>query len=95
MVESKEAGDTPASPLADNSMTMQVMFNMEEVHELSMAMLEDLQESGVVTGYGAAALALSLGRLIKGEPMSPEDETKMVQHILDYMLAYHAGGGVN
>lgn len=68
---------------------------MGEVHDLSLDLLQTLEEEGVTIGLGVAGLALSIGRLLSQAVLEEKDEVKFTQDLLEWASMYFVPGGVN
>jgi hypothetical protein len=75
---------------------VQEAFNMVDVHNVSMLLLEELEAEQIDSNLAQAAAALTLVRLSSPEqPLEPEKEIAGVKALMDYMSFYFIEGKVN
>lgn len=72
-----------------------VQFNMEEVHEKSVDLLEQLEDDRVAVPVAIAALGLSYGRLMSQTILSEEEEVAFMKALMEWGSTYFASGRVN
>jgi hypothetical protein len=84
------------TPLAVQSpTTATATFNLNEVHNISVGLLQMLDHEGIPVGVGSAALGLTLGRLTAPAILSDEEEVVFVQGLFEWLGAYWTEGSVN
>lgn len=71
---------------------MTVSLEMREVHDVSVDLLRRLEQQQVTVALGAAATALTLGRLMADRVIEPADEAVWIQHVMDFAQAYFVRG---
>lgn len=75
---------------------IKVSFNMQEVHNSSVDLLQLLEAENVDERTAVAALALSAGRLLSPKrPMEMENEIGFIQEFLNWAGLYFHEGTVN
>lgn len=70
-----------------------VEASFSKVHDLSMAVLDTLQD--IPIGYSLLACSLTISRLLNpGKKLSDEVESKFVQDIMEWVGSYYPDSGV-
>lgn len=75
--------------------SVQVEFNMDDVHHVSLELLGLLEQEDVEVGLAAVAMALSLGRIMSPKTLEPEDEVRFVQAFTEFVGTYFIEGVAN
>jgi hypothetical protein len=71
-------------------------FNMEEAHDLSVDLLQFMDDEEIPTEHAIVALALTLGRLMSPvKPLSDDDAAKFIQTALEFSALFFANGRVH
>lgn len=68
---------------------------MEDAHNLSVSLLEHLEEEDCEVGMGAIVCALSLGRLLSPNRLSMEEEINFIQSAIEFAATYFTSGVAN
>jgi hypothetical protein len=68
---------------------------MEEVHALSVDLLEFLGESDDNVGVGILALLLTVGRLMNDKTMEAEEELEFIQGAMEFCGMYFSGANIH
>ena len=84
------------TPLTIQSPTsVSVTFDLGEVHNVSVGLLTTLEANSIQVGIAAAALGLSMGRLIAPTRMEEAEEVTYLEALFDWVGAYFVEGGTN
>lgn len=72
-------------------------YDLTEVHDLSVEILEFLEDQDITVGLAVASLALSLGRLMNPRqgPLSEAEEINYTQNLMEWSHTFMADGKVN
>ena len=70
-------------------------FNMVDIHETSLDIIENLEDNNVEPRLGTVALALTLGRVVSPDTMTPEQEQDFLHFIMEAVQVYFYKGPVN
>lgn len=73
----------------------QIEFDMGDAHNLSVSLLENLEEDDCDVGTGAIVCALSIGRLLSPKKLSMEEEIAFIQATLEFAATYFTSGVAN
>lgn len=68
---------------------------MAEIHDISVSVIEKLEEDEIDIGEGAVALAMSFGRIVSPAVMTPEEEIAFIHAMLDFGSLYFVQGVQN
>lgn len=71
-----------------------ISVNVEEVHGLSVDLLEFLSEGDDNVGVGILALLMTTGRLMSPQTLDPEQELQFVQAAMEFCGMYFCDGSV-
>lgn len=63
----------------------------DEVHAVSLALIEDFEAEDATVGLAVAAMVMTLGRLMSPDVLEPEQEEVFIKDTIDYLGAYFAG----
>ncbi len=75
---------------------VKVTLNAGEVHEISLGLLQALQDNAITMDIGVAALGMSLGRIMAlPVVLTPAAEVAFVEQVLEWAGMYFAGGEAN
>lgn len=72
-----------------------VSFDFIEIHELSLRVLQSLEDAQVEVPKAVLGLALSMGRVMSPDILSDADEVKFLQAIIEWGSTYFAPGSLN
>jgi hypothetical protein len=81
--------------MTDSIPFRRVEFDMEEVHDASLDLLQFLEDGEHSHDVQVAALALSLGRLNSPKVLSPDEQSMFVEGVLQYCAMFHCDGRPN
>jgi hypothetical protein len=72
-----------------------ITVDMEEVHDMSVDLLEFFQQTDTNVGVGILALIMTVGRLMSPTVMEEDEEANFIQAVMEYCGMCFAGGMVN
>jgi hypothetical protein len=70
-------------------------FAMADIHEVSLSLLDTLEELDVDVPLGAAGVALTLGRALAPKILEAEEEMKWLKAVMEFAQLYWVEGKVN
>lgn len=69
-------------------------FDREEVEDISLGILEELEEQGIDKPLAQVSIALTLGRLLSpAQPLDHDEGVAFVKGIIEWAKLYFADGG--
>lgn len=84
-----------ANELDLNQAQVSIAVDMGEVHDISLDLLRSLEDAEVDLTTAAAALAMSLGRVLSPRVLEQEDEERFMQNMFEWASMYFTDGKVN
>jgi hypothetical protein len=74
---------------------LRVSFDMEEISDISLDLLQILQEDGILQAEAALSFALSLGRVISPRPLTQDEQTDFTRACMEWAQMYFHEGTIN
>lgn len=90
--EEQDTSEPVSSP--SSSATTTVSLSMSDVHDVSLALMEDFEEGDMDPHVCHAALALTLGRMAAPGMLELDAEIAFIQAIMEFTAVYFAEGTV-
>lgn len=81
--------------MSDDRSLTQIEFDLNDAHQLSLEVLEGLEEAECDVGMGAIVMALSLGRLLSPKPLNQEEEVAFLNSVIEFAATYFTSGVAN
>jgi hypothetical protein len=78
-----------------NPSAVRASFDLEDIHDISLDVLQLLEDEEVEVAEAAVALALSLGRIIAPKTLEQDEQIKFTQDLMEWAGCYFAEGQVN
>lgn len=79
---------TPLVIHGDNLASVEMDY--EEVHNVSVGILQALEANHVPLNVGVAGAALTMGRLLSPVPMDEDEEMNLVNDLMEWIGVYFA-----
>lgn len=70
-------------------------MNMADIHEVSMLLLDLLDEENIDVPLGTAGVALTLGRAASPRVLEPDEEAAFLKAIMEFAQLYFVEGRAN
>lgn len=74
---------------------LRVAVDMDEISDISLDLIQLLDEEDIGVGQAALAFAISLGRVLSPRNLSVDEQIKFTQDCMDWAQCYFAEGSVN
>jgi hypothetical protein len=75
--------------------TNELVFEMDQVHNVSLHIIDHLEAQHVDVPLGCAGLALTLGRAMSGRTLTVEEELTFTEACLEWAGLYFVDGTAN
>jgi hypothetical protein len=75
--------------------TNEIVFEMDQVHKVSMDLIDGLEAHNVEVPLGCAGLALTLGRAMSGRTLTVDEELAFTEACLEWAGLYFVDGTAN
>ena len=73
----------------------EIVFEMDQVHKVSMALIDHLEGNDVEVPLGCAGLALTLGRAMAARTLTAEEELNFTEQCLEWVGLFFVEGKAN